>query len=293
MAATMKRFGIGLLLCAACTVAYGQAPVRLVQAWELSTGLNRPESVVYDAERDVLYVSNINGGAWEADGNGYIARVSSTGELLDSLWINELHAPKGLALFGDLLFVADLGELVAVDVINGAIAARYPVEPGTNLNDVAVDAGGTVYVTDSRDGRIYRLHEGRFGIWLEHPNIRTPNGIFALDEGLLIAAADSTAEQPGGARYLQVVSADGQQVRPLKDRTPQGALDAVEADGHGGYFLTDWAGGKILYATPEGDVVTLQEISQGTADLDYVADTGMLYLPVMMSNRLIAFRVER
>src|SRR5690606_18935656 len=64
MAATMKRFGIGLLLCAACTVAYAPAPVRLVQAWELSTALNRPESVVYDAERDVLYVANITAGAW-------------------------------------------------------------------------------------------------------------------------------------------------------------------------------------------------------------------------------------
>ena len=40
-----------------------------------TTGLKTPESVRYDPELDVFYVSNINGNPSQHDGNGFIAVV--------------------------------------------------------------------------------------------------------------------------------------------------------------------------------------------------------------------------
>jgi hypothetical protein len=37
----------------------------------------------------------------------------------------------------------------------------------------------------------------------------------------------------------------------------------------------------------------LVEVSQGTADFDYVPEQQRLYVPVMMSDRIIAYEVRR
>src|SRR6476469_4123232 len=43
---------------------------------EIQDGLQTPESVFYDAEQDVYFISNINGQALATDNNGYISRIN-------------------------------------------------------------------------------------------------------------------------------------------------------------------------------------------------------------------------
>ena len=78
----------------------------------------------------------------------------------------------------------------------------------------------------------------------------------------------------------------------MKDKEPLGGIDAVEPDGQGGFFLSDWGAGTVSHFEAEGEVTQLKELSQGTADLEFVAETGMVFLPVMESNELIGYRVE-
>src|SRR5262245_50674756 len=53
------------------------------------TGFSTPESVIHDADADVYLVSNINGGAVEADDNGFISRVSPEENKITELkWID-------------------------------------------------------------------------------------------------------------------------------------------------------------------------------------------------------------
>jgi hypothetical protein len=91
-----------------------------------STGLATPESVLWDAARSVWYVSNINGNPPQKDDNGYIVRLGANGETMDSLpFINgtdedvTLHAPKGMAMRGDTLWVADIDALRGFDLASG------------------------------------------------------------------------------------------------------------------------------------------------------------------------------
>lgn len=264
----------------------------LTEVWRLESGLDRPESAIYDPARDVIYVSNLVGGGDEMDGAGYIARVSPEGEMVDQDWVTGLNAPKGLAIGSERLYAADIDALLEIDLDTGEIVEWHQVEGDAYLNDVTVGSDGTVYVSDSRYSKVYRLDDQGLSVWLEHENVLMPNGVHVVDGDLYIAAGDSSAENPGQARYLQAVSLSDQSVRPLRDRTPEGALDAVEPDGAGGLFVTDWGGGRLLHFDPATGLTQLRQLGQGAADAEYVAETGMLYVPVMMEGQLIAYQVE-
>lgn len=271
-------------------MAFGQTEVELTQVWELADSLDRPESALYDTDRRIIYVTNIGGDPTEKDDNGYISTVSPEGQLVEAKWATGLHAPKGMALSGDTLYTADIDALVAIDPETGEILERYPGEGASFLNDVTADEAGRVYVSDSQTGALYRLSGGSFEVWQE--DVPSPNGVWAEDDRLVVAAGPADAEDPGSERYLQVTSFDGGALEPLGDETPLGGLDAVVPDEQGGYFLSDWGGAVVMHYHPERGATTLAELTQGTADLDYAASEGLIFLPVMMSDRLVAFQVE-
>ncbi len=106
-----------------------------------------------------------------------------------------LNASKGLALStsGDRLFVSDVDTPVEIDVGQGRIARRYPAPGARFLNDVAVDRGGRVYVSDSsaENSAIYRLDGGTLRRWIESPSVTRPNGLLAEENGLLIGNGDA------------------------------------------------------------------------------------------------------
>ena len=77
------------------------------EVWSLD-GFKTPESVLYDAKRNVLYVTNIAGEAAEKDGVGYLSQVSPDGKLKTAEWVKGFDAPKGLVMKGDTLFVTDI-----------------------------------------------------------------------------------------------------------------------------------------------------------------------------------------
>ena len=68
-------------LLATLPVAAQQAPVALEQQWETDTTLRVPESVYFDAKRNVLYVSDIQGDGAVKDGQGFISRLSPEGRV--------------------------------------------------------------------------------------------------------------------------------------------------------------------------------------------------------------------
>src|SRR6478672_7313382 len=119
--------------------------------------MKTPESVRYDSDLDVFFVSNINGNPSQHDGNGFIAvvRADSTGvmKMLVESGKNgvTLDAPKGLAVVGDTLWVADINHMRAFNKRTGAKVADIDLssQHAMFLNDVAVGGDGAVYVTDT------------------------------------------------------------------------------------------------------------------------------------------------
>lgn len=285
-----RLFALSMLVIPSAVLAEGD--LKLSERWTLSQGLSKPESVVYDGNRDLFYVSNINGDAAAKDGNGYISRISGDGTMLEAQWVAGLNAPKGLALRGDTLFAADIDTLVEIDVISGSVVSRYEAEGALFLNDVTDRPMGSLYVSDSRSNILYRLSNKRLAAWLADPRIQSPNGLYADRDYLIVAAGDDEAAKPGDQRYLRKISYDKNDITPVLNRTPLGRIDAVESDGRGGYFLTDWANGTVLRFTQDAGITEVAKPGRGAADLHFVAAKTLLVVPIMMSNQLTAYEVH-
>ena len=124
---------------------------QLVKKWESDSIFKVPESVRYDAVNNVLYVSNIDGTEpWGKDGKGSIGKIGTDGKIIAAEWVTGLHAPKGMGLHKGKLYVADLTEVVIIDVATGTIEKKIDVPGADRLNDISVDSKGVIFVSDSR-----------------------------------------------------------------------------------------------------------------------------------------------
>ena len=92
---------LGALLLVATAQAQAPTTHKLTKVWESEAALKVPESVRFDAKRKVLYVSNIDGEPWIADGKGSIAKLGLDGKIIAAEWVTGLDCPKGLALSAD------------------------------------------------------------------------------------------------------------------------------------------------------------------------------------------------
>lgn len=281
----------GLMLVMPLLVLAHSENLQLI--WE-ATGFKNPESVVYDSKRDVLYVSNVDGGPNEKNGNGSISVVSMEGEIHILDWVTGLNAPKGLAIVGDNLYVADIDTLVVIDIPRRTIMERYTVDDAEFLNDVAAAGDGTVYVSDMVLNRIHRLKHGHFEVWLESDKLENPNGVLVQNDRLVVGAwgvmTDGfETETPG---HLKAVSLADKSIRSIGSGESVGNLDGVEADLDGDFYVTDWMAGKLLHVAPDGSVDELLELNQGSADLEYIQEMDLILIPMMNDNKLLAYKAH-
>lgn len=270
-------------------------PLILVPAWQSENTLQQPESIVYDAERNSLFVSNVNGNPNDADGNGYISQLSLSGDIIEQHWLDGLNAPKGLALIGSTLYVADINELVLIDIANKQIIQRFLAPNAKFLNDVAADSNGNIYVSDMMTNTIHRLSNGQFEIWLHDDQLEAPNGLLVEGNQLIVGSwgnmTDGFATEIAG--HLKTIAIDNKHIESLGNKTPAGNLDGVEADGHGNYYVTDWMAGKLLLVSPSGESHTLIALDQGSADLTVLLKQDLVIIPMMLTNKLVAYQIKK
>jgi len=254
-------------------------------AWTLEQGLANPESVVYDAKNDRLLVSNVQGNP----ARGYITAVSLEGKLLEPEWVTGLNAPKGMGIFKNTLYVADIDTLRAIDLVTKQMTSYTVSSPTLQpqfLNDVAIGAfmAGDVYVSDTTRNLIYRLSGGKFDSWIQG-NFAQPNGLWADDGYLVIANANT-----GDLEVVDLFTTAGE-VSTLGSVVTGGLLDGVAADGAGGYYVTDWELGKLFHVV-DGQSTEILTLEKGAADLTYLPNQRLLVIPMMNSHQLRAFRGE-
>lgn len=148
-------------------------------------GFSDPEAVRYDPDQDVWFVSNWNGDSDVRDGNGFISRVSAETGAIVSLKFAQgtaerpLHAPRGMYIVGDTLWVADIDGIHGFDRRTGASLTFLDLtsfQPGF-LNDVARGPDGALYVTDTGKSSVYRIHGGDQAVALAEASLGNPNGI--------------------------------------------------------------------------------------------------------------------
>jgi sugar lactone lactonase YvrE len=266
-------------------------------------GFKTPESVKYDPDLDVYFVSNINGNPSQKDGNGFISRVRPDGTI-DSLGFIEggkkgvtLNAPKGMAVVGDTLVVADIDAVRMFNKRTGAPIAS--VELGKMkahfLNDVAVGPDGALYVTDTG------IQFGPTG-QTSHPG---PDQIFRIaGRTPSVAVADSALEGPNGIAWDQ---ANGRFVvgsfagKSLLTWKPGDAKAATLATGPGQFDGVEVVGGHLLASSWADSTVSRYDAGRemkvvtgvpSPADIGVDTKRNRLLVPIFTGDRVEIFEIR-
>lgn len=271
-------------------------PLSIEELWVTQPEFSQPESVLYNPQKDVFYISNIAGTPNEKNGMGFISIISSDGKTIEKKWIEDLNAPKGMAIFSDTLYVSDIDNLVEIDIENGTITNRHNASDSIFLNDVTVDNEGNVFVSDMLTNTIYQLHQGKLKPWIQDKKLENPNGIIFEDNKLIVASwganpdKDFTTNVPS---HLKVINFADKSILNLGKGDPIGNLDGLRSDGNGNYYATDWMDGALLFIDSNGNFQKLLDLNPGSADLEAINDRNMIIIPMMNNNIVTAYKISQ
>jgi sugar lactone lactonase YvrE len=267
------------------------------------SGFETPESVRFDATRNVFYVSNVTGSPGHKDNNGYISRVRSDGTM-DSLKFIAggrsgvtLHSPKGMFLQGDTLWVADIDAVRAFDVTTGAHLTSVDLVPNGALflNDVTRAPDGTLYVSDTRfvfsdsgarhqsPDRVYRIGADRtVSVAVEGDTLGRPNGVFWDTDGqrLLIAAL-------GPPRIFEW---QPRSTAPRLIAAGPGGYDGIESLG-GGRFLLSAQDDSSISVLENGSVTKLVGNIVSPGDIGWDPASRRVFVPLLDANQVMIWRI--
>ena len=273
----MKHLLTPFILFAAFTASAQQH--QLTKLWETDTIVAVPESVLADLKNNTLYVSLINGGGWDADGNGGVGKLSPDGKKYNGTWITGLSSPKGMGKYGNRLFVADINEVAVIDIKKGTVEKKISIPGAEGLNDLTVTDKGIVYVSDSRGAKIWKIEKDMPSLYLE--DVKGVNGLKAIKNDLYIGAGKS------------FVKADAQKKLHTIAELPQG-IDGIEPVGNGDFILTAWAG-YIFYLHADGKFETLLEThlqKKNSADIGYDPAKRIVYVPTFNGKTVAAYQLK-
>jgi hypothetical protein len=254
----------------------------LTKIWETTPELLTSESVCYNPDKDILYVSCVNGQPTEKDSNGYIAQVGLDGKIVNLKWIKSLDAPKGMGIFEGKLYVTDIDRIVEIDIDQGQIIQDYPVEGAKFLNDISIDDSGRVYFSDTNTKKIHRLSNNIVETWLESDSLVSVNGLFVEDGSILIGTASAMLKANLQTKVFQTFIIN------------EGGIDGLKPEGNGDYLFSDWVG-HVYRGYPGMERTLLLDttpVKANAADIEFIISKKLLLVPTFSDNRVVAYKIN-
>ena len=272
----MKKTLLALALLQTLTVhAKDAIPTKI-------TGLKTPESVV-QAKDGAIYISEI--GAPDTKGDGQISKVDKKGNV--TIFAKGMDDPKGLAMIGDKLYVADVNRVLEVSKdgtwqVYGALMA-FPATP-VFLNDLEADKLGNLYVSDSGNlksgGVIYKIAKGGAPITVitdsKNPDILAPNGLLFEGRNNLLSV-----DFESGILYRVNLTTGA----TTKVAEGFGGGDGLVKTKAGKIIISSWKTG-IIYEVVAGKARVIKEGYKAAADIALSTDSKLLMVPDMKAGEL-------
>jgi len=260
-----------------------------------------PESVLYDPAGDRYLVSNINGQAQAADGNGYVLELSPDGRVTNPKLIAggqnnvRLDAPKGLAIVGNELWVADITVLRKFDLKTSAHTADMQLSGASFLNDIVAAPEGGAYVSDSGvkfgdDGiastgtdRVYFIDKaGKVKVLSKSAELAGPNGLaIGIGNALLVNTIK------GDEVYQLTDKGD----RAVVTKVPGGQLDGLLSIDDM-LIVSSWKTETVYRGPLGGTFKPLLTKVKGVADIGYDSKRKRLLVPRFLDDTVEVYDLK-
>lgn len=267
----------------------------------MDVGLEAPEAVIYDEEEDVYLVSSVAGEPLKKDRNGFISKLSPEGKLLELKWIDgakgstTLDAPKGMALKGPYLYVADITWIRIFDRKTGEAKGKVFVKGATFLNDVSVSTEQDVIFSDTgwKTGAQGLESTGTDAVFRIEPtsvsaeeiikskDLGSPNGLAVTKEGTWVVNAR-------GELFLLGEGGKKERVTQLD----KGGLDGVVALPNGEFLISSWPAQGIYKGKPGEKFELLLSAIESPACIGYDSKRNRLLIPQMKKNTVLVVELS-
>lgn len=259
------------------------------------SGLESPQSFLADPATNSYFISNVNGEPGVRDNNGFITKLNGNAEIIGFKFITGgqnntiLHAPKGMALIENALYVADVDTLRAFDkntghsIANVTFSSQKSAVP-MSLVDVAVGKQGLLYVSDMGGNTIYVVDPGnehRVSVLVHDPRLAGPAGL---------------AVHPKTGHVVSVSWEKGS----IMDITPEGEvtelvsnsfftsrfqnLSGVDFDRWGNMYVSDLTAGKVWRMLPNKKFQVIAEYLPSPADIGVDRVNNLILVPFLQAN---------
>jgi sugar lactone lactonase YvrE len=256
-------------------------------------GFSTPESVLYDAKNDVYLVSNINGSPSAADNNGFISRVAPDGSKVELKWIEagkngvKLDAPKGSAITGGVLYVADITRLRTFDAETGKPKGDIALAGCSFANDVAAGPDGKVYVSDSgikiddkgvtptKSDAVYVVEKGKAKTLAKGEELGHPNGLLWANDKLWVVTTGSG----------EIYSLDNAGKKDNAQKLPKGSLDGIVSLDDT-LLVSSWDAQGIYRGKAGGGWELVLSDLKAPADIGYDTKRSRVLVPRFQDNAI-------
>lgn len=252
-------------------------------------GMQNPGSFIVDPETGNYFVSNVNGEPAAKDNKGFIAKLDPAGKLINLNFITggedqvELHAPKGMSIFGDELYVADIDVVQRFDKNTGHPRGTIDLKfiGAAFLSGLTVDTRGNIYVSDATNNVIYQIDpKNSFqvtvlskGVALGNPHNMAYDTTFKR----LVVASWS------GGRILSVNMSG--KILILVNRQFKN-LDGVDFDRNGNLLVSSFTEGKIYRIKNFSAVEVVKENILTPAGISFDRKNNQILIPSYDGNQV-------
>ena len=266
-------------------------------------GFASPESIA--AHGDKLYISNIGAQVkpTEKDADGYILVTDAEGNTEGSEKFEVdayLHAPKGMMVWNDALYVTDINYIYGFDINDHSLI--FAVEPGLQhpdepqpqfLNDIVAEDDVSFFVSATDTHAIYRITNDfvpaifKLDITGE---LKGPNGLhYDAENKMLYVASWGSNDQNNGE--LGVIDMNTKPHKYTRLGEHSGHLDGLVKSGDKLIF-SDWVNFEKSGQLYSYDLIS-KKTSQltttaigGPADFILSADGKKILVPAMLDNKI-------
>lgn len=234
--------------------------------------LRAPESVAYDSVYDRYLVSN-----WQT---GHIVAIDNQGN--QSYFVQNQYCKNGLHIAGNTVYVAGIDRgIKGFDLTDTSLVMHVMIDGMVNLNDIASDTSGNLYVTDVYGSKIYkiRLSDQSYSVFADD-GIIYPNGIHfdARHNRLLLVSFR-------GSSPIQAIDLEDSTVTTIVN-TGRHNLDGITEDNSGNIYFSSWTTTSIyvydsLFTHPPE---LFYSNAGGPADIFFDKINNIMAIPVMNYN---------